>query len=119
MSFLVLNQQNLELTVRVGLLETYKPTRDIKKAYKNLEKAKEQFKKKAMEITGKDTQHEINEVLETNEDKMNKFQEYLRNDFNELVLKIMGDIKEINKKICPGYAEQLQKVEEAQAQQAN
>ena len=109
MSFLVLNQQNLELGVRVGVLESYKPNRAIKKIHKEVEGLRSLLKDKASEITGKDAHDEINAVLGTDQEKMRIFQEYLRGEFNENVSKIMEQVKEINKVICPEYAEALEK----------
>ena len=99
MPLLVLNHQNLELSVRVNVLEPYKPSRHIKKVCKQLVSIKQEFKQKAMDITEKDNEQDINLAFQEDQKKAEQFQDYLRSEFNEKVLKVMADIEQINKSL--------------------
>lgn len=110
MALFSLNEQNLDLGVKVGILEHYKPTKDVKRVYKELEKLKEHFKKKVTKITGKENTDEINSVLESSEEKRNELQEFLRGDFNARLLMVLQEVEKLNEQLCPGYIEYKQKL---------
>lgn len=105
MALITLNHKNLNLEVRVGILETYKPNKDVKKIYKDIEKLKNNVSEKLKEITKSNDLNGANLTLSQNKDMMFEFKQYIDTEYNKQVLELLKFIDSVNEQICPGYKE--------------
>ena len=113
MAMLQLRSRTLELFVRLGAMEEYKPDEGIKKIYKRLEKLKKKTWKVIEDIVGgKMPQEEANKIIKANKNKEKKWKKYLEIEYNKELDMIIKDIITKNIQICEGYADLLKSYEE-------
>ena len=109
MALLTLDQTNLHIEVRVGILEKYKPSKEIKKVFKDIESLKEEVKNTIKSVTGTDDYKQVDGILASDTNKNEKLKEYFTKEYNPKIQQILGEIEKINEEICPGYVEFKQK----------
>ena len=106
MALLVLNPKSLDLEMKVGVLENYKPSKEIKKAVKLSEQLKAEVQSKLTELVGEERESvKVMNLLEASPEKKEDWQKFLQGEFAEKMQKLQKDIGEINRKICPNIDE--------------
>jgi predicted Holliday junction resolvase-like endonuclease len=108
MALLTLNSKTLKMGVVVGVLESYAPDKKVKEIYKEVQELKAETMEKLKELVGGNkTVEETSKILEKNKTKQNKWKKYLENKYNPKLNKIIQEIVEKNKEICPNYDEAM------------
>lgn len=104
MALLTINSKTLELTLQVGVLEEYKPTKGIKEVFELTKQLKDETNSRIKQIIGgtKDQQEAVNKLKE-NQDKTKEWEKFLHDKYNVDLLVIIEKIREINRDICPDY----------------
>jgi phage host-nuclease inhibitor protein Gam len=110
MALLVLNPNNLNMELKVGALESYKPSKEIKSLVKKVSDLKTELSDKLLEITGSNDMKEINKIVSEDKEKDSKVKEYITNEYSPKLKDLLKETQEINKKICPNYTELTGKV---------
>jgi len=105
MALLNIDRNSLTLQVKVGVLETYKPDEDIEHIHKEVEKLRDKFQKNMKRIIGKGNPAELQQVLNTDEKKLNRWTTYIENTFSKQLKEIQLRIVDKNKKICGNFEE--------------
>lgn len=107
MALLQFDSKRCEVTVRVGVLEEYKPDKEIKRIHKKAKALRTEAEEKLSELTETKDGKEALKVLKENEETARQWREYLEGPFNSELREIIGSIKKKNEKICPGFKEEL------------
>lgn len=104
MAILTIDSKNLELTLKVGILEEYTPTQEMKDIYNSTKDLKNKTDVRIKEIVGdiKDQSAAV-DLLEKDAEKQEEWKKFLENEYNVVLAKIIESIRTINKKICPDY----------------
>ena len=105
MALIRLDKNTLHLDVLVGVEEAYKPTKDIKKLNKDISEFKETTFKFIEDNFGTRSVETVNGILEKDEEKKNIWVKYLTEEYAPKSSNFNERLEEINKKICPNYAE--------------
>jgi len=105
MALLILDTNTLELKVMVGVLEEYKPDREIKAINKKIVSLREETLSTLKELTGEDKMVEALEFLKTEKSKNEEFTAFVAGAFNNCLVEINLRIEKKNEKICPNYKE--------------
>lgn len=103
MALLKLDIKQMEMKVEVGVLEEYKPDKEVRRLYKEFQKLKEESESKVKEFTKKENAEEAGEVLKSNEKVQIQWMTYLKDEFNPKLTDLLKSIRSKNEKICPGY----------------
>ena len=104
MALLRLNTQTMNLELQVGVLEEYKPDREIKNIHKKLEAIKEDAHKKLVQLTSDDlTMEQMKEQLAKDKETEDEWKKYLGSEFSEELKKLVRRINKKNEKICPDF----------------
>ena len=110
MALLILNAKTLTLDVKVGVLEEYKPDKEIKAISRDVDELRKLISDKIVEIIGeKKTPSEVAAILGADKDKAEQWQLFLKGDFGKNLAKINERIKSKNIKICPKFEEFIKK----------
>lgn len=104
MALLKFNKNNHELKVEVGVLEEYKPDREVKRIYNKLTKLKEKAENKLFTLTKTDNVKEAREKLNSKKIE-DKWKKYLEKEYYPELKDISLAIHSKNKKLCEGYKE--------------
>jgi seryl-tRNA synthetase len=97
---------NLNLTVMVGILETYEPTDEIRELYNKVQELKDKTKEKIKEILGLfENQNEALKTLKKDPLKLSKWMNYLKNEYGPQLKILKEQMDAINSKICPNFNE--------------
>lgn len=97
------------MRVQVGVLETYKPDREIKSIHKKLAQIKANAEKQLAKLTKIDSSiQEMVAELQSKPKLEEKWKSYLEKKFSPELEKIMDRIDKKNELICPGYLEKRQ-----------
>lgn len=109
MALLRLDAKNLTLNLQVGVLEEYKPDRELKNIHKKLETIKADAEKELARLTGEDlSMEQMKERLAEDKQLEEKWKAYLATEFTTELQKLVKRINKKNEKICPGYKERTQ-----------
>jgi hypothetical protein len=105
LALLVLNPKTLDLELKVGILESYKPSKEIKALYKLHEKIKSEFQSKLSELTDGATDTKVIMQILDNPEKKQLWVAYLEQEFNLKIAELKNELVRINQKICPNFEE--------------
>jgi hypothetical protein len=108
MALLRINPKTTELEVLVGVLEQYKPDKEIRAINKALTELKSKVEVKAKQLFGEGlTPQEM--VKKSLEDKElgEQFSTYLDSEYRPELELLLTRISNKNKKMCPGYSEHI------------
>lgn len=108
MALIMFDSKHLHISIQVGILETYKPDRTMKKIYEDVENLRNKTSEKMIKLFGEVSTDEAREKIKTDDNLRKEWQEYLVNEYNKDVIAIINSIREKNKKICPGYEKTLE-----------
>ena len=103
MALIQLDPDNLDIEVRVGVLEFYIPDEEIKDIYKDIEILKVKTKNVMVKLWGNISVEKANKLLETDKRLQKKWKKFLEKEYNKKLKKILNKIDCKNKEICPGY----------------
>ena len=105
MAFIRLNRDSLTVDVLVGIEESYKPTKIIKKFNKDVESLKGEVYKYLQDNFKTNDTAVINEELEKNKDKKEGWEKFLAEVYVPKYTELDARLKELNKKLCSNYEE--------------
>ena len=110
MALLTINSKNLELTLKVGILEEYKPTPEIINLHGMVKELDHKTNIKIKEIVGelKDQQKAV-DILAKDENKRDQWKNFLVSEYNVDLAMIIDKIRDINKSLCPDYEKFIKK----------
>jgi pyruvate/oxaloacetate carboxyltransferase len=112
MALISLDSANLNIHVVCGIEESYKPTAAIKKINKQVEELKEKtYKYLEDKFKTRDTKV-IAQMVAASDDFRSKWEQFLQNEYNPELEKIIEKIRKVNAKICPNYEETIGKKKE-------
>lgn len=104
MALLTIDSKTLELKLMVGVLEEYKPNKEIKDIYKLSEKLKVKTTDKIKQLFGDiNDQKEIIATLNKQEEKKKEWTKFLEKEYNVDLTLILDKIRAVNRLICPDY----------------
>tara|TARA_R100000951_G_scaffold19275_1_gene16088 strand:- start:4595 stop:4933 length:339 start_codon:yes stop_codon:yes gene_type:complete len=111
MAYLSIDKNRIELTVKVGILENYKPDKEIKELFEEVESLKKKLRSAKSRIIGKskDNNHAL-QILQKDKAKTEKWQKYLNNTYAKQLQEVQKKIDNKNLKICPNYKDVMDKV---------
>ena len=108
MALLNIDQNDLSLTVKVGVLEEYRPSKDIEDLNKEVEAFRQRVISNKNRIIGKDVDSaEALKILKSNKSKEDKWKNYIGGTYKRQLKKLQQKVRDINKKICPNFEEQI------------
>ena len=110
MALLNLDTNTLDLSMRVGVLESYSPSQEMKELVDKIENLKNNVKYKARQIIGEVvSQKEAVEILKKDANKNNEWQKFLNESYGAELSNLIETVAAINKSLCPGYEEHVAK----------
>lgn len=110
MALLNIDRNKIALTVKVGVLEEYKPDQDIAQLHEEVEQLRDKFKKSMKRIIGEtENLAEAQKILQTDADKLNKWTKYIEKTYSKQLEKLQQKVVQKNKEICPNFEEQILK----------
>jgi cystathionine beta-lyase family protein involved in aluminum resistance len=105
--FLRFDHKNLTLDLIVGVGEKYTPKRKITKLNEKVQQLKLVCENKLEDtFKTKDIQH-ILTIVKDSSSKSDEWRDFLSEVYVPEVKKILEEVKKINEKICPNYAEHV------------
>lgn len=103
MAYLSFDVNNLELTVKVGVCETYKPSKELKKLNKKCELLKAEVKDYLDKTFGTTDYSKITKILNENKEQDQKLNDFVTERVSPVIHEIYQEIVLINERICPNY----------------
>jgi hypothetical protein len=109
MALLKFDRKNLRLDLVVGIKEEYKPTQEIINVNDKIEELKKDIEMFVKKTWGEKTQEELFDMFKNNKEDQQLWVEYMKTQYGPSVDNIANNVVEINKVICPGFKEKLEK----------
>lgn len=111
MAFLSIDKNRLELTVKVGILEKYKPDSEIVEIFEEVESLRKRLMKNRKRIVGniKDNREAL-DVLQKDEEKAEKWGKYINKTYAKQLSVIQKKIDNKNEKICANFSEFVKQI---------
>ena len=109
MALIKLNQNTLELTVTIGVLESYEPSEKIKEIYQNSQELKKITTTKIKDLFGDKSVKDVKALLSDDKQINENWNLFLNQEYTPSLTNILNQVIEINKQICPGYKEFVEK----------
>ena len=107
MALIEFDSARLLIFVRLGIIESYKPDKDMKKIYADTETLRKKTEEKMIKLFGEVDSGKAMEKIKKDPNLEAQWKKYLEEEYNKDVSAIINSIREKNKEICPGYKELL------------
>lgn len=105
MAVLVFNEKQLHVQVIAGVLENYKPNKDIKKVYKRIEKLKNETEGFIRTNWQEKSQVEIINIFKQDKEEKKKWDDFMQIKYIPELNDIKTQVELINGKLCPNFNE--------------
>lgn len=107
---MILDLKTIDLEMKVGVLENYRPNKEIKALFKDVQDLKQEFSNKLLSIVGDvKTSQEAGQVLNEDAKKRDEWTLYLKDDFESKFRLIKERVYKVNQRICPNFDEVMSK----------
>lgn len=103
MALLVLNPATLDIEVKVGILEEYKPNQEIEQLFQKIEQLKKELTDKMKEISGATDFLRVNTALSSDPEKHESMKRFMKIEYHNKLKQLQIEVQTINSQICPGY----------------
>jgi len=111
MALLSIDSKTLNVQVKVGVLEEYKPDRTIKAIVKKAAALKKMTSQKLVDLVGEISVEEANKKIQADAKVRKQWTDFLHNEYNPALTELIVMIKKKNEQICPNYKAAVKQLE--------
>lgn len=103
MAVLRFDVRTMNIDVIVGVLETYKPSKEIKALQKSLDSFKKDYSKFLKKHFKTEDTKELIEILDKSDEKRDEFRGFMQEVVSPKIMEISKEIERLNKQLCANY----------------